>query len=90
MGAIQSLDGPDDPALVDYSLGDLLFNLDHDVAAQEGVVLTLTFSGRRLVQVTVDPTIMIDGAQAGLLDPAGDGHAVIDAIRSASRALIDW
>lgn len=90
VGAIQSLAGPDGPAFISYSLGDLLFDLNHDVQAQEGVILTLTFSGTRLVQVTMDPTLMIDGAQVGLMDPAGDGHAVIDAIRAASQRLISW
>ncbi|MFI5258019.1 MAG: CapA family protein [Candidatus Limnocylindrales bacterium] len=90
VGAIQSVDGPDGPAFVDYSMGDLLFDLNHDVQAQEGVILTLTFSGRRLVQVAMDPTVMIDGAQVALMSPAGDGRAVIVAIHAASRQLIDW
>jgi poly-gamma-glutamate capsule biosynthesis protein CapA/YwtB (metallophosphatase superfamily) len=84
-GAIQSLDGPNGPAFVDYSMGDLLFNLNHNIQAQEGVIVTLTFSGTRLAQVELDPTVMIDGARVGLMDPAGDGQAVLDAIRMASR-----
>jgi poly-gamma-glutamate capsule biosynthesis protein CapA/YwtB (metallophosphatase superfamily) len=90
VGAIQSIDRPQGPAFVDYSLGDLLFDLDHDIQSQEAVVLTLTFSGTRLVQVGLDPTVIVDGAQVALLDPAGDGHKVLDAIRRASRGLLDW
>jgi hypothetical protein len=64
--------------------------LDHDIQSQEAVILTLTFSGTRLVQVGLDPTVMVDGAQVALLDPAGDGHTVLDAIRRASRGLLGW
>jgi len=91
VGAIQSIDRPVGPAFIDYSLGDLLFRLNHDLRAQLGVIVTLTFSGTRLLQVELAPTVMIDGAQIGLLDPAGkDGAQVLDAIRTASRGLLPW
>ena len=90
VGAIQSIDRPQGPAFVDYSLGDLLFDLGHDIPSQEAVILTLTFSGTRLVQVSLDPTVMVDGAQVALLDPAADGHRVLEAIRKASRGLVGW
>jgi poly-gamma-glutamate synthesis protein (capsule biosynthesis protein) len=90
VGAVQSIDRPGGPAFVDYSLGDFLFNLNHDYQSQEGVILTLTFSGRRLVQVDLQPTVMIDGAQVGLMDPATDGRAVLDAIHRASSGLLSW
>jgi poly-gamma-glutamate capsule biosynthesis protein CapA/YwtB (metallophosphatase superfamily) len=90
VGAIQSIDRPQGPAFIDYSLGDFLFDLNHDIEAQEGVIATLTFSGKRLVQVELDPTVMIDGAQVGLMDPAGDGRGVLDAIRAASGRVGDW
>ena len=64
--------------------------MNYDAAAQEGVIVTLTFSGKRLVQVDLAPTVMIAGARVGLLDPAGDGAAVLDAIRRASRRTLDW
>ena len=35
-------------------------------------------------------SVMVDGAQVALLDPAGDGHTVLDAIRRASRGLLGW
>lgn len=90
VGAVQSIDRPQGPAFIDYSLGDLLFDLNHDYQSQEGMILTLTFSGTRLVQVDMAPTVMIDRAQVGLMDPAGDGQTVLDAIRRASRGLLDW
>jgi poly-gamma-glutamate synthesis protein (capsule biosynthesis protein) len=90
VGAIESLPGPNGTGFVDYSMGDLLFDLNHDVQSQEGEVVTLSFVGKRLAQVQIDPTIMIDGAQVGLLDPSGDGRFVLDAIRLASHGLLDW
>jgi poly-gamma-glutamate capsule biosynthesis protein CapA/YwtB (metallophosphatase superfamily) len=89
-GAIQTLTGPNGPAFVAYSMGDLLFDLNHDARSEEGEVVTLSFVGRRLVQVRIDPTVMIGGAQVGLLDPATDGRSVLAAIRNASRGLADW
>jgi hypothetical protein len=71
-------------------MGDFLFDLTHDALAQQGVLVTLTFYGTRLVQVSLDPTIMIRGAQVGLLDPAGDGQGVLNAIRDASRGWSNW
>jgi len=90
VGPIQAIDRPGGPAFIDYELGNLLFNMNYDAAAQEGVIVTLTFSGKRLVQVDLAPTVMIAGARVGLLDPAGDGAAVLDAIRRASRRTLDW
>jgi poly-gamma-glutamate synthesis protein (capsule biosynthesis protein) len=90
VGAIQSMAGPNGPAFIDYSMGDLLFNLNHDVPAQEGVIVSLSFSGKRLAQVNLEPTVMIDGARVGLLSPSGDGQAVLEAIRAASRKTSKW
>jgi poly-gamma-glutamate capsule biosynthesis protein CapA/YwtB (metallophosphatase superfamily) len=90
VGGIASMPGPSGTAFVDYSMGDLLFNLNHDIESEEGVLVTMTFDGTRLLQVTLDPTIMIDGAQVGLTDPATDGLPVLQAIRAASRGLTDW
>lgn len=90
VGGIETLDGVNGPAFIDYSLGDFLFNLNHDVQAQEGVLVTLTFSGSKLVQVNLEPTAMIQGSRVGLLNPSTDGKAVLDAIRAASRRLPGW
>jgi poly-gamma-glutamate capsule biosynthesis protein CapA/YwtB (metallophosphatase superfamily) len=87
VGGIETIAGPNGPAFIDYSLGDFLFNLNHDTQSQEAVLATMTFSGTRLVQVQLDPTVMIAGARVGLLSPAGAGKSVLDAIRAASRRL---
>jgi poly-gamma-glutamate capsule biosynthesis protein CapA/YwtB (metallophosphatase superfamily) len=90
VGGIESIAGPNGPAFIDYSLGDFLFNLNHDTQSQEAVLATMTFVGTRLVQVKLDPTVMIAGARVGLLDPAGAGKPVLDAVRAASRRLPGW
>jgi poly-gamma-glutamate synthesis protein (capsule biosynthesis protein) len=87
VGGIETINGPDGPAFIDYSLGNFLFNLNHDPLSQEAVLATMTFSGTRLVQVALDPTVMIAGARVGLLAPSGSGKAVLDAIKAASRRL---
>ena len=89
-GAIASIARPTGPAFIDYSMGDFLFDLNHDVWSDEGVILEFSFVGTRLAQVRLQPTVMVDGAQIGLLDPAGDGAAELAAIRRASRGLLGW
>ena len=81
-GPLELIDGH----LVVYSLGDLLFDLRHDERTQEGLIPELTFSGRRLVQVDLHPTLFLD-SQVTLLDPGGGGNALLRSIRSASERL---
>jgi hypothetical protein len=75
---------------VAYSLGDLLFDLNYSEATQEGVVADLTYAGKRLVQVDLHPTLMVDHSQVNLLDPAGDGKLVLNRIRLASSKTLHW
>ena len=44
--------------LVVYSLGDLVFDLQHDARTQQGIIAELTFAGRRLAQVELHPTLI--------------------------------
>jgi len=76
--------------LVVYSMGDFVFDLQHDVRTEEAIVVELTFSGRRLVQMTLHPTVILDRSQPNLLDPTTDGRPLLDAIRSASAGLLPW
>ena len=50
----------------------------------------LTFSGSRLVQARLRPTIILDGAQPNFLDPAGDGRVVLGQLYDASKKLLPW
>ncbi len=90
VGPVQSIARSRGPAFVMYSLGDLLFDLDHDVRTQEGVVADLTFVGTRLAQVDLQPTVILDHCQPNLLDPAGSGATLLTAVRKASAGLLDW
>jgi hypothetical protein len=72
-----------------YSLGDLVFDLQHDARTQQGLIAELTFVGRRLAQVELHPTLILDASQPNLLDRAGGGDALLRAIRSSSQRLGD-
>lgn len=70
-----------------YSLGDFIFELTYDRRTMEGALADMTFVGRRLVQLDLHPTLILDGAQPNLLDPAGDGARLLADIRRASLVL---
>jgi poly-gamma-glutamate synthesis protein (capsule biosynthesis protein) len=70
-----------------YSLGDLVFELYHDRRTLESVLADMTFVGRRLVQLDLHPTLIVDGVQPNLLDPARDGARILADIRRASARL---
>jgi hypothetical protein len=82
-GPLEIVDGH----LVVYSFGDLVFDLGHDERTQEAMVAELTFAGRRLVQVTLHPTLILDRSQPNLLEPAGGGTALMAAIAAGSARL---
>jgi poly-gamma-glutamate synthesis protein (capsule biosynthesis protein) len=84
-GPLATVDG----RLVVYSLGDLVFDLQHDARSQQGLIAELTFVGRRLAQVDLHPTLILAASQPNLLDPAGGGDALLRAIRSGSQRLGD-
>ncbi len=83
VGPLEAIDGR--PVL--YSLGDLVFELTHDQRTMEGALADLTFVGRRLVQLDLHPTLILDGSQPNLLDPAGDGAALLGQVRAASKRI---
>ncbi len=75
--------------LVFYSLGDLVFDWTRDERTQESAVADLSFVGRRLVQVDLHPTLIIDG-QPNLLEASGGGAGVLDQVRKTSASLLGW
>ena len=70
-----------------YSLGDFVFNITRSEQTEEGIVVELTFSGSRLVQVRLLPFLILDGSQPNLLDPAGSGKVVLKQVFGASPGL---
>jgi poly-gamma-glutamate synthesis protein (capsule biosynthesis protein) len=80
-----------DNRLVFYALGNFVFDQTWSVNTMEGLVLELTFEGRRVRQAWLHPTLLIDQSQPNFLDPAAeDGKAVIDQVREASRGLLPY
>jgi hypothetical protein len=61
-----------------------VFNISRSEQTQEGIALELTFSGTRLVQVEIQPHLILDKSQPNLLDPAGSGSVVMKQVFGAS------
>ena len=70
--------------LVMASQGNLVFGQDWWQLTQEGVLMTVAFSGTRLVNVHVYPYVMVLNARSDLTDPRRDGHYVMDRLWSYS------
>ena len=69
---------------VGASQGNFWFGQDWSRQTQEGVITSLTFAGTRLVQVRLTPTVMLNNAQANLIDPATDGQFVLKQVLKVS------
>ena len=73
-----------------YALGNFIFDQTWSIPTMEGITLELTFRGADLVQAWMRPHIILDKAQPNLLDPRGDGRAVMGQVYDASRRLLPW
>jgi poly-gamma-glutamate synthesis protein (capsule biosynthesis protein) len=72
-----------------YSLGDFIFDLPRSEHTEEGLVAELTFTGRRLAQIDLHPTIELDRSQPNLLEPR-DAQVILDRVRKASGDRLGW
>ncbi|MBA3779045.1 MAG: CapA family protein [Chloroflexi bacterium] len=79
-----------DGKLAFYALGNFVFDQMWSEPTMEGMVLELTFDGRRLRQAWLHPTIVIDQAQPNFLDPAGDGQNVLTQVQEGSEGLLPY
>jgi poly-gamma-glutamate synthesis protein (capsule biosynthesis protein) len=70
-----------------YCLGDFVFDIDASEQTLEGIVPEITFEGTRIVQVRMDPYLILDVSQPNLLDPAGSGAVVLDQVFKAAHWL---
>jgi len=70
-----------------YCLGDFVFDIDASEQTLEGILPELTFQGTRLVQVRMDPYLILEASQPNLLDPAGSGAVVLQQVFQASTWL---
>lgn len=66
------------------SHGNFLFGQEWSQQTQEGVLLELAFRGTELAQARMHPYIMLEQAQANLVDPSTDGQWVLNRIYEAS------
>jgi poly-gamma-glutamate capsule biosynthesis protein CapA/YwtB (metallophosphatase superfamily) len=73
-----------------YALGNFVFDQTWSEQTEEGLVLELTFTGSTLVQAWLHPTLILNGAQPNLLDPAGSGKVVLSRVFGASGRLLPW
>ena len=70
-----------------YGLGNFVFDQTWSEQTQEGLLLELTFSGRKLVQARIHPLLLLDSAQPNLVDAAGSGKVVMRQVFNASKHL---
>jgi poly-gamma-glutamate synthesis protein (capsule biosynthesis protein) len=73
-----------------YALGNFVFDQTWSEQTEEGIVLELTFTGSTFAQAWLRPTLILDGAQPNLLDPARSGKVVLDRVFRASGTLLPW
>ncbi len=73
-----------------YALGNFVFDQIWSEPTSEGLLLELTFRGSQLVQVRLQPTVILDGAQPNLLNPATDGRIVLGQLYDASGRMLPW
>jgi len=73
-----------------YALGNFVFDQTWSEPTEEGLILELTFNGKKLVQARMHPTLILDGAQPNFLDPAGSGKVVLGQLYDASKKLLPW
>jgi hypothetical protein len=71
--------------MVDAGPGNYQYGQDFWQQTQEGVIVEQVFRGTMLVNVRFHPYVMVLAARAALLDPAGDGHYVLDRIWKSSQ-----
>jgi hypothetical protein len=73
-----------------YALGNFVFDQTWSEPTSEGLLLDLTFNGTHLVQARLQPTVILDGAQPNLLNPATDGRVVLGQLYDASGKMLPW
>jgi poly-gamma-glutamate capsule biosynthesis protein CapA/YwtB (metallophosphatase superfamily) len=73
-----------------YALGNFVFDQTWSEPTSEGLLLQMTFNGSKLVQARLQPTVILDGAQPNLLNPATDGRVVLGQLYDASGKMLPW
>jgi poly-gamma-glutamate capsule biosynthesis protein CapA/YwtB (metallophosphatase superfamily) len=69
------------------SEGNLMFGQDWWQQTQEGVIMRLAFRGTELVNVHLDPYVMLFNSRGALINPETDGHYVLERVWKNSTVL---
>ena len=72
--------GGDRVGVVMASEGNVMFGQDWWQQTQEGVLMRLAFRGTTLVNVHLDPYVMLFNSRAALINPQTDGHYVLERV----------
>lgn len=83
-GGMYLRQAPNGVSMIDAGPGNYQYGQDFWQNTQEGVIIEQTYVGTKLVNVRLHPYVMVLAARADLLDPAADGHYVLDRIFKAS------
>jgi hypothetical protein len=83
-GGMYLRQGTNGVSMIDAGPGNYQYGQDFWQNTQEGVIIEQTYVGTKLVNVRLHPYVMVLAARADLLDPAADGHYVLDRIFKAS------
>jgi poly-gamma-glutamate capsule biosynthesis protein CapA/YwtB (metallophosphatase superfamily) len=67
-------------SVVMASEGNIMFGQDWWQQTQEGVIMRLAFRGGELVNVHLDPYVMLFNSRAALINPETDGHYVLERV----------
>lgn len=70
--------GDDGVSLIQAGPGNYSYGQNYRQDVQEGLIMDMTFRGTTLVNVRFHPYVMLLNARAGMTDPEGDGHYVLE------------
>jgi poly-gamma-glutamate capsule biosynthesis protein CapA/YwtB (metallophosphatase superfamily) len=76
--------GDNGVSLIQAGPGNFAYGQNYRQDVQEGVIMDMTFRGTTLVNVRFHPYVMLLNARAGMTDPEGDGHYVLQRMFAAS------
>jgi poly-gamma-glutamate capsule biosynthesis protein CapA/YwtB (metallophosphatase superfamily) len=86
-GAIEDIKGV--PVL--YSMGNLIFDQHWSTNTMESFLVEATFHGGDLAQLRLHPYIVHNQSQPNFLDPEkGEGRRLLQSVKKASSAWLDW
>jgi Bacterial capsule synthesis protein PGA_cap len=83
-GGLFLREGDNGVSLIQAGPGNYVYGQNYRQDVQEGVIMDMTFRGTTLANVRFRPYVMLLNSRAGMTDPEGDGHYVLERIWSFS------